>query len=108
MATNAVKYGSLSVPNGKIDISWQMENTGETTPERLRMSWVERGGPPVMPPAHKGFGHTVFERIMAKSLNGDLALDFAPEGLDWRLSIPANLNDSRAVFRDRFDMESNR
>ena len=73
------------------------------------MAWVERGGPPVTPPLRKGFGHTVFERIVAKTLNGDLTLDFAPEGLDWRLSIPAmDLDASRAVFRDRFDMESNR
>lgn len=109
LATNAVKYGSLSVPEGKIDISWQMENAAGASPERLKMSWVERGGPTVAPPSRKGFGHTVFERIVAKTLNGDLALDFAPEGLDWQLSIPAmDLNDSRAVYRDRFEMESNR
>ena len=36
------------------------------------MAWVERGGPPVTPPLRKGFGHTVFERIVAKTLNGDL------------------------------------
>ena len=109
LATNAVKYGSLSVPEGKIDISWQIEKQNGATPECLKMSWIERGGPSVSPPARKGFGHTVFERIVTRTLNGDLAIKFAPEGLDWQLSIPAmDSNHSRAVFRDRFDMESSR
>lgn len=109
LATNAVKYGALSVPNGKIDISWNIDNPGGAKPELLRLAWLERNGPPVTPPDRKGFGHTVFERIVAKSLNGKIDIHFAPEGLDWRLSIPTmDYNKSRAVFRDRFDMDSSR
>ena len=40
------------------------------------------------PPSHTGFGHIVFERLVTKSLNGSVAIDFAPAGLSWKLSIP--------------------
>jgi two-component sensor histidine kinase len=84
LATNAVKYGSLSAPTGRVAVCWVLENMGTT----LRLSWVERGGPPVTAPAHKGFGHVVFERIITRSLGGKVAMDFAPDGLIWDLTIP--------------------
>ena len=87
LATNAVKYGALSIPGGHITISWAFEDPG-AEPRQLVVSWIERGGPPVVPPARTGFGHVVFERLTAKSLDGDVALDFAPQGLSWKLSIP--------------------
>jgi two-component system CheB/CheR fusion protein len=87
LATNAVKYGALSVPGGQVTISWAFEDHG-TERRRLLVSWAERGGPPVTPPSRTGFGHIVFERLVTKSLNGEVALDFAPEGLSWKLSIP--------------------
>jgi PAS domain S-box-containing protein len=91
LATNAVKYGPLSIPTGRVAVSWALENEG-TARASLRLSWVERGGPVVTSPSHKGFGHVVFERIITKSLGGNVAMDFAPEGLSWVLSIPtANL-----------------
>ena len=66
---------------------WAFEDHG-TEPRQLLVSWAERGGPPVTPPSRTGFGHIVFERLVTKSLNGKVALDFAPEGLSWKLSIP--------------------
>jgi len=109
LATNAVKYGALSVPQGKIDVSWDLEKKDGATSELLRLNWLERDGPSVTPPNRKGFGHTVFERIVARSLNGDLKVDFTPAGLIWNLSIPTlDLNQDRTVFRDRQDMENNR
>jgi two-component sensor histidine kinase len=91
LATNAIKYGALSVPHGKVRVSWAFaSNPG--APRHLQMSWVERGGPPVTTPSRKGFGHIVIERMVAESLNGEIAMVFAPEGLNWALSIPmANL-----------------
>ena len=53
-------------------------------PRQLLVSWAERGGPLVTPPSRTGFGHIVFERLVTKSLNGEVALDFAPEGLSWK------------------------
>jgi two-component sensor histidine kinase len=87
LATNAVKYGAISSPDGHVTISWAFEDHG-IEPRRLLVNWIERGGPTVTPPSRKGFGHTVFERLVTKSLNGSVAIDFAPEGLIWKLSIP--------------------
>src|SRR5579862_7478202 len=89
LATNAVKYGALSVPSGHISISWVLEDQ-DAKPRQLLVRWVERDGPPVKPPSRKGFGQVVFERLVAESLGGVVALDFAPEGLRWALSIPTN------------------
>lgn len=91
LATNAVKYGALSVSSGRVAVSWVVEHEGAAQ-SLLRLRWVERGGPFVTAPSRKGFGHVVFERIITNSLGGEVAMDFAPEGLSWELSIPtANL-----------------
>jgi PAS domain S-box-containing protein len=81
LATNACKYGALSVLDGEISISWTLE-AGE-----LLMEWRERGGPAVSPPAHRGFGRDVIERS-PESLGGTAALSFDPEGVSWRLKAP--------------------
>ena len=54
----------------------------------MRLNWVERGGPIITPPSRSGFGRVVIERMVAKALNGKVAMDFAPEGLQWSLSMP--------------------
>jgi PAS domain S-box-containing protein len=86
LATNAVKYGALSNAVGSIQISW----TAETTPagKRILLSWSERGGPPVPPPAHKGFGSRVLERGLAHELGGAVQLDYQPNGLICTMAIP--------------------
>ena len=81
LATNAVKYGALSVIDGQIRVSWTVE-AGE-----LLVEWRERGGPPVSPPTHRGFGRNVIERT-AERLGGTAALAFDPEGVSWRLRAP--------------------
>lgn len=82
LATNACKYGALSVIEGAIRISWTLEG-GE-----LVLTWQERGGPPVTPPQHRGFGRNVIERS-AESLGGETSLSFDPAGVCWRLRAPA-------------------
>ena len=86
LATNAVKYGALSNAAGSILIGW----TTETAPagKRLLLSWTEKGGPPVMPPAHKGFGSRVLERGLAHELEGAVHLDYRPDGLVCTMDIP--------------------
>ena len=86
LSTNAIKYGALSVPSGKIRISW---NFDEGAPPQLMLSWIEQGGPSVTPPARKGFGHVVIGEMIERSLNGTVALDFPPSGLQWRVLLPA-------------------
>ena len=86
LATNAVKYGALSNAAGSILIGWTME----TAPagKRLLLSWKEKGGPPVTPPAHRGFGSRVLERGLAHELEGTVHLDYRPDGLVCTMDIP--------------------
>ena len=87
LATNAAKYGALSVPQGRVTIEWELAGkSGEACPLQLR--WRERNGPKVQEPARKGFGHIVMERTLADSLQGEVKLDFAPHGLRWEAEIP--------------------
>jgi two-component sensor histidine kinase len=86
LATNAVKYGALSVPAGKIAISWKFDRESRT----LFLKWVEQGGPNVVPPSRNGFGHLVIQEMIERSLNATVTLEFAAQGLEWSVSIPAN------------------
>jgi two-component sensor histidine kinase len=83
LATNAAKYGALSVDVGRVDVRWRLE--GDT----FMMSWTERNGPPVSPPERRGFGSTVVDSMAKLSVGGEVKLDYAPSGLMWRLTCPA-------------------
>ncbi len=92
LATNASKYGALSVGSGKVDIEWAQE-PAEDRERNLRLTWRESGGPPVTPPAKKGFGCFVLERVTINAL-GEGGLEFKPEGLVWTCIIrPEHLVD---------------
>ena len=84
LATNATKHGALSVEPGTVVIDWAPNAPNDG----IRLSWEERGGPEVTPPARKGFGHIVFERIGA-SLDGDIATDFRPAGFVCAITVGA-------------------
>ncbi len=88
LTTNAMKYGALSVPTGMIKITWAFDGDA-AAPRHLFLNWIEQGGPPVVQPSHKGFGHVVFDDMLERSLNGKVAVEFAASGLSWRVSIPA-------------------
>jgi PAS domain S-box-containing protein len=83
LATNAGKYGALSMDTGHLHIGWWTE--GET----FMMSWAERKGPSVSPPQRRGFGTIVIQEMAERSVVGAVNLDYAPSGLTWRLSCPA-------------------
>jgi PAS domain S-box-containing protein len=88
LATNAIKYGALSAPTGKVRISWMLDgNAGASS--QLSFNWIELGGPPATPPSRKGFGHVVIVDMIERSLNGKVAVEFAVEGLKWSVSMPA-------------------
>ena len=89
LATNASKYGALSVPSGRIRISWE-DYRDESGTARIRIHWEEHGGPPVSPPSRSGFGRAITEMIVPKSLGGRAQFDWKPEGLVWTLDIPAD------------------
>ncbi|TPW32781.1 HWE histidine kinase domain-containing protein [Pararhizobium mangrovi] len=79
LATNAAKYGALSVEDGHVDIRW---SGGE---EELAFEWRETGGPPVVPPNERGFGSRLIERIVAAYFDGETSLDFDAGGVRFRL-----------------------
>jgi PAS domain S-box-containing protein len=90
LATNASKHGALSGPRGEVSIHWELsEPVG-----RIRVHWRESKGPPVAPPARRGFGQIVIERIVPQALDGKGALDFAPSGVNWTFEFPASPNCS--------------
>jgi two-component sensor histidine kinase len=91
LGTNAAKYGALSTDAGRVSIAWT------TKEDRLRLSWRESGGPPVEPPARRGFGSRLIERGLAADLGGSAALRFEPAGL--RCDIEASLAAIRAQER---------
>lgn len=91
LATNALKYGALSVPGGAVALSWERVGTGEEP--GFRLVWRETGGPqvPGPRPAASGFGTNLLEAGLAW-YGGETRLDFAPQGLTATLRLPLSLN----------------
>jgi two-component sensor histidine kinase len=87
LATNAAKYGALSVPHGQLDFTWSIETEG-TDQATLHLSWREQGGPTVAQPTRKGFGSKLLLRSVEGELNGRVTLRFLPSGLTCELFIP--------------------
>ena len=81
LATNAAKYGSLSVANGLVDVKWLHEANG-----RLNLRWSETAGPTVQPPTRRGFGGRIIEQMIAQ-LKGDTRFDWRPEGLICEITL---------------------
>lgn len=88
LATNAVKYGAFSNDAGRISIEWAVVQAAPRG-DRLMLKWLERGGPPVAPPTHKGFGSWVIERGLAHDLHGRVSLEYLPGGVECTIDIPA-------------------
>jgi PAS domain S-box-containing protein len=82
LATNAAKYGALSLPVGRVRIDWIREG------DLLELTWRERGGPPATAPTRRGFGATILARSLGGPLGGSIEMDWAPEGLSARLTLP--------------------
>ncbi|MBP1853333.1 sensor histidine kinase [Rhizobium halophytocola] len=80
LATNAVKYGALSVPAGTVDLSWQVSEG-----RRLNFVWQESGGPAVSAPLRSGFGSTLTGRVVAAYFNGTGQTFYEPQGIKFVL-----------------------
>jgi PAS domain S-box-containing protein len=81
LATNAAKYGALSVAEGLIDLKWLHEADG-----RLVLRWTEMAGPAVQAPAHQGFGGRVIERMITQ-LQGKACFEWRSEGLVCEITL---------------------
>jgi two-component system, chemotaxis family, CheB/CheR fusion protein len=82
LTTNAVKYGALSVPGGRVKIEWRLRPGN-----RLTIRWAEQGGPPVSPPSRQGFGTRVMERMVCGQCNGELDFDWRADGLVCEITV---------------------
>ncbi|MFF2322718.1 PAS domain S-box protein [Agrobacterium sp. NPDC058088] len=78
LATNAAKYGALSMPGGQVSVSWQFDPFAD---KRLRIVWEERGGPEVAPPQRRGFGSTLIERLLSAELKGETKFVYEKSGV---------------------------
>ncbi len=83
LATNATKYGALSVAEGRVRVEWSRAADGQ-----LVVRWTEVGGPPVNPPTRKGFGAHVMEAMIKAHVGGDVRLDWRAEGLVCEMILP--------------------
>lgn len=86
LCTNAVKYGALSSPAGRVCIAWADDMSGDT--RKLSLTWREQDGPAVIPPTRRGFGSRLIERQLAREFGGEVTLDFDPAGVVCRIAIP--------------------
>jgi two-component sensor histidine kinase len=82
LATNAAKYGSLSAPAGRVEITWS-----HTADGRLSLCWIEAGGPTVTPPTHRGFGTRITENMIGQ-LKGEVHFDWRDRGLACEIALP--------------------
>lgn len=92
LATNAAKYGALSVPTGHVRVTWQM-----LTDSLCELSWQESGGPPVSMPSRRGFGLELIEKIVSHELQSPVELRFEPDGVSCRLRVPVRSSAEFAI-----------
>lgn len=88
LATNALKYGALSVPTGTVALSWVIDSRDDGS--RLLFRWTEHGGPPVQTPTREGFGTRMLKMGIAHELDGSVTLDYQPTGLECTMDLPMN------------------
>ncbi|MBW8909134.1 MAG: sensor histidine kinase, partial [Mesorhizobium sp.] len=85
LASNALKYGSLTSPSGKVDLDWKTQSRKGA--RRLVLTWRESGGPQVAPPDRHGFGSILIRRSLAKVIDSEVTHEFRPGGVFAEISM---------------------
>jgi len=88
LAVNAAKFGALSVPSGRVSVTWSQRDKGDD--HAVELDWREQLGPKVKVRRRKGFGSMVIERNLTRALDAEVNLNFDPGGLHCHIVIPAN------------------
>ncbi|MEO9336554.1 HWE histidine kinase domain-containing protein [Mesorhizobium sp. SB112] len=91
LASNALKYGSLSVPEGHVKLSWNVH--GLHSARRIVINWREEGGPTVSDPTRQGFGSILIRRSLAKVISSEVVHEFHPEGVRAKISMPLEADE---------------
>ena len=96
LATNASKYGALSQPGGRVEVTWdRLDN------DLARVSWRESGGPSVPQDRNRGFGTELIEKIVAHELRHPVQLDFDRAGVRCRMDVPVREPSAFAIRAHR-------
>ena len=92
LCTNTTKFGALSVPQGRVDISWTLDQQAQ----RLHLTWTEKNGAAVRPPEKRSFGTRLIETL-GRQLRGDVRLTYEPTGFVYAFDVPmASLTSAAA------------
>jgi two-component sensor histidine kinase len=83
LCTNTTKFGALSVPSGRIEITWTIDENNQ----RLHLTWTEKGGPAVHAPTRRSFGTRMIETL-GTQLNGTVEMTYDPKGFIYALDVP--------------------
>lgn len=86
LATNAIKHGALSVPHGRLSISWDVDQA--RLADGFKLDWREHDGPSVTVPTRRAFEHVVMKRMVEEAVQEIVELNFAQGGLQWSLTAP--------------------
>jgi two-component sensor histidine kinase/CheY-like chemotaxis protein len=85
LCTNTTKFGSLSVPRGRVEITW----TVDKEKERFELTWAEKDGPMVAAPKRRSFGTRMIGSL-GQQLRGEVRLAYEPTGFIYKLNVPLN------------------
>ena len=98
LATNAAKYGALSIQNGRVAIRWDRHLNGDPR-SHLVFEWQEVGGPPIVALDKPSYGTSTIRDLIPYEFGGKVDLALAPEGVRCRLELPADwfADDSRPL-----------
>jgi two-component sensor histidine kinase len=91
LATNAAKYGALSVEGAKVAMTWSLDEKDH--PPALQLVWRERGGPVAKTPTTTGFG----TRLLKDGFSGRATLTYPPEGVEWSIKIPLDASGAATL-----------
>ncbi len=83
LCTNTTKFGALSTPSGRVEVTWTIDQEKQ----RLRLAWMEHGGPPVQPPTRRSFGTRMMQSL-GQQLNGEVQLTYNSTGFVYSLDVP--------------------
>ena len=86
LTTNALRHGSLADPDGRLQVTWWVEDG--TSGRALRWNWAEHDGPPAAHPTRQGFGHRLLNKVLATQTGAEVDVDFAPDGLRVSVRMP--------------------
>lgn len=102
LASNAAKYGALSVATGRLDVHWKIHANGSSP--RFEFIWTERGGPPAVAPERRGFGTALVSTVAGAELRCEPELVYGEEGFSYRFSTLLSLigvSSMRSAVRER-------